>query len=49
MNIALETKCEVIDLYNKMNEYPNYERLLSDGLHFEPMGYEFFSRLILDV
>ena len=46
--VASVTGCRLVDLFTAMYSQPDYESMLSDGLHFTASGYVLFSQLVLD-
>ncbi len=45
--VSAEKKCNLIDLFVEMKNCTNYLEMLSDGVHFTPYGYAFFSSLVI--
>ena len=45
--VAIETGSQFIDLFSEMIIYPDYSKMLRDGLHYTESGYKFLSQLIL--
>jgi len=48
-DVARLTGSRFIDLFSRMIARPDYFEFLSDGLHFTESGYEFLSKLIIEL
>ena len=45
--LGTERSIDTVDLYTSMVKEPEYHKYLSDGLHFNAAGGEFFSKLLI--